>query len=524
MSKYFNERQTQIEAYKEAGYPVYQHKYNRTMEHTQFIQTYEHLVNEEVLTCVESIAGQIMSMREYGNLIFYDIMSDQHSIQIMVNKKIYNNNPHFKMIKKTFRVGDWIGATGNPTRTKTGELSLIPTQLDLLSVCYHMIQTREQFALSDPDTRIKKRYLDLKNKKSYDVFITRSKTISFIRRYYEDQGYIEVETPVLASKAGGATARPFTTHHNELDQNMFMRIAPELYLKTLVVGGMEKVYEIGKQFRNEGIDQTHNPEFTTIESYGAFLDYYDLMDMVEILFRNLVYHIHGTHEISYPSGNGDEMVVLNFSMPFRRIRMMDELANKIGFEYPDNFDYDSDEANTFFLDLCNNNDIVCPPPTTTPRLIDRLVGEYVEVDCNQPTFIMDHPMCMSPLAKYHREDARFAERFELFIMGKEMANAFTELNIPEIQKQMFHDQQKQKSDGDDEIPDADEDYIECLEHGLPPTGGIGIGIDRLVMILTGQICIRDVILFPARSNITETEVIEPEITEANVEHQVVVSV
>lgn len=290
----------------------------------------------------------------------------------------------------------------------------------------------------------------------------------------------------------------FFTYHNDLGINLFLRIATELYLKQLIIGGIEKVYEIGKNFRNEGIDLTHNPEFTAIEAYWAYADYYDLIEMTEELLSSMVYSLFGTHKLTfYPQGKEvpEKFYEIDFTPPYRRIPMIETLEAKLGIKFPQPLE--SEETNTFLKKLLEEKKIECTPPLTTARLLDKLVGEYIEPECISPTFITDHPQLMSPLAKYHRSKPGITERFELFVCGKELCNAYTELNDPFVQRSLFHAQAADRAAGDDEAQPIDEGYCEALEHGLPPTAGWGMGIDRLVMFLTNHNNIKEVILFPA---------------------------
>jgi len=303
--------------------------------------------------------------------------------------------------------------------------------------------------------------------------------------------FIEVHTPILSNTAGGANAKPFITHHNDLDQNMFLRIAPELYLKRLVVGGLPRVYEIGPQFRNESIDLTHNPEFYSLEFYMAFADYYDLIEICENLLKSLIYNIIGNNKFTFDSRE------IDCSTPFNKIDIIEYLEKNIGeIPYDVKKDYSSELARNYFDNICIKHSIECVNPRTTSRLIDKLIGHYIEPQCINPTFVMNHPCVMSPLAKPHRDNPQLTERFELFINGMEIANAYTELNDPVIQRKRFMEQVEFKRSGDSEAQDIDEDFIEALEYGLPPTGGFGLGIERLVMLLTGKNNIKDVTTFP----------------------------
>ncbi|OMO99502.1 Lysine-tRNA ligase, class II [Corchorus capsularis] len=355
----------------------------------------------------------------------------------------------------------------------------------------------EAYILKDQETRYRQRYLDLMlNLEVRQIFKTRSKIISYIRSFLDNLDFLEVETPMMNMIAGGAAARPFVTHHNELNMKLYMRIAPELYLKELVVGGLDRVYEIGKQFRNEGIDLTHNPEFTTCEFYMAFADYNDLMELTEKMLSGMVKELTGGYKIKYhANGLDNDPIEIDFTPPFRRLDMVEELEKMANLNIPK--DFSSDEANKYLVDACAKFEIKCPPPQTTARLLDKLVGHFLEETCVNPTFIINHPEIMSPLAKWHRSKPGLTERFELFINKHELCNAYTELNDPVVQRQRFAEQLKDRQSGDDEAMALDETFCTALEYGLPPTGGWGLGIDRLAMLLTDSQNIKEVLLFPA---------------------------
>jgi lysyl-tRNA synthetase class 2 len=362
----------------------------------------------------------------------------------------------------------------------------------------------KQGTLKDMETRYRKRYLDmLVNPRVVQTFTLRSRIIQYIRRYFDQKGFLEVETPTMNLLAGGATARPFVTYHNDLGVNLFMRIAPELYLKQLIIGGMHRVYEIGKNYRNEGIDLTHNPEFTSIEAYQAFADYEDWIRTTEDLLSSLVMEIHGTYKIQYHPKAEDPSIVyeLDFSPPFKRGPMIPTLEAKTGERFPT--DLTTPEANSFFISLCKRLEVECDPPHTTARLIDALVGEYIESELVNPSFITEQPQLMCPLAKYHRHHPGLTERFELFVAKKEICNSYTELNDPVVQRRLFQGQVADRLAGDNEAQPIDEDFCTAMEFGLPPTGGWGMGIDRLVMMLGDHNNIKEVILFPAMRPLAE---------------------
>lgn len=444
---------------------------------------------------IESIAGRVMSIRRSGKKLFFiDIQSNGSNVQVLGNLMFYSNQDNFKPHFEQIQRGDIIGAVGLPHRSKAGELSLLPKLVKVLAPCLRVIPSVRN-DLTDKEIRYRQRYLDLIcNTDQMKVYRTRSRIISYLREFLLRHDFIEVETPMMNQIHGGASAKPFVTHHNDLKMDLFMRIAPELYLKRLIVGGFEKVFEIGKQFRNESIDLTHNPEFTTCEFYWAYKDYEYLMTFTEQLLSNMVYTIFGTHEVQYQMDNGEE-VTISFKAPFRRFDMVADLEKNLGVKIPRPLD--GTDANRFLEQQCEKHGITCSAPRTNTRLLDKLVAHFLEEQCVQPTFIINHPVMMSPLAKQHRDNNELTERFELFVAKNELCNAYTELNDPRIQRQRFEDQLKQKSAGDGEAQPYDEDFCQALEYGLPPTAGWGIGLDRLTMFLTGINNIKEVLLFPA---------------------------
>ncbi|WVR00200.1 lysine-tRNA ligase [Kwoniella sp. CBS 9459] len=464
-----------------------------------------------------SLAGRVYTIRESGpKLIFYDLKADGVKVQVLAQAQNAGSVEEYRKSHDIIRRGDIVGVTGLPTRTKTGELSLTISSIQLLSPCLQQLPGRE--GVVDLETRYRKRYLDLiMNQSSRDVFITRSKVVNYIRKYLDAQGFLEVETPMMSMVAGGATAKPFVTHHNDLKLDLFMRIAPELYLKELVVGGLDRVFEIGRVFRNEQIDMTHNPEFSICEFYMAYADMYDLMDMTETMITGLVQYLYGTTKVTFhPQGRGEgkKAYEVDFTRPWKRFDMIGELETQLNVKFPPGDTLHDDNANKFLRDLCAKHNVDCAEPKTNARLLDKLVGEYIENQCVNPSFIVGHPQVMSPLAKYHRSRPGLCERFEAFMCTKEICNAYTELNDPFDQRERFEEQVRQKEQGDDEAQGVDETFLDALEYGLPPTGGWGLGIDRLVMFLTDSANIKEVLLFPAMRPVVanSTEAVAPAVT------------
>lgn len=442
-----------------------------------------------------SIAGRLMSRRIMGSASFGEIQDSTGRLQIYVrrddicteeDKTLYNT-----VFKKLLGIGDFIGVKGYIFTTQTGEISLHVTELKVLSKSVKplpVVKRDEEGnvydGFTDPEMRYRQRYVDLTvNPEVKETFITRSRIISTMRRYFDDHGWLEVETPILQAVHGGAAARPFQTHHNTLDMPLFLRIANELYLKRLIVGGFDGVYEFGKMFRNEGMDRTHNPEFTSMEIYVAYKDYIWMMEMVEDVLEKVTLAIHEDTKVKV----GEQEI--DFAGPYRRLTMYDSIKEYAGIDVSK-----MDEAE--LRKVCQDMGIEVDASMGKGKLIDEIFGEKVEVNLIQPTYITDYPIEMTPLAKKHRTEPGLVERFELFVNGKEIANAYTELNDPIDQRERFEEQLKLAARGDDEAMAMDEDFLRSLEYGMPPTSGLGIGIDRLTMLLTNKTTIQEVLFFP----------------------------
>ena len=434
-----------------------------------------------------SVAGRIMQKRVMGKASFCNVQDLQGNIQSYVARDDIGEES-YKEFKK-FDIGDLVGIEGKVFKTKTGEISIHASSVTLLSKSLQILPEKYH-GLTNTDLRYRQRYTDLiMNEEVRDTFVKRSKIISAIRRYLDGQGFMEVETPMLVSNAGGAAARPFETHYNALDEDVKLRISLELYLKRLIVGGLERVYEIGRVFRNEGLDTRHNPEFTLMELYQAYTDYYGMMDLTENMFRYVAQEVCGTTLIPY----GD--VEIDLGKPFERLTMIDAIKKYAGIDFDQVAD--TEEAKK----LADEKGVHYEARHVRGDIINLFFEEFVEEHLIQPTFVMDHPVEVSPLTKRKPDKPEHVERFELFIYGREMCNAYSELNDPIDQRARFAAQEEAFAAGDEEANHTDEDFLNALEIGMPPTGGIGYGIDRLVMLLTNSQAIRDVILFPTMKSL-----------------------
>lgn len=461
-----------LEQLKNLNIEPYPYKFRRT----HLAQEIHKLAENGEFPDSVATAGRIIARREHGKTTFFHLSDASGKIQLYFRQDTLGEK--FRLLK-LLDIGDFLGVSGKVFKTKTGETTILVNDWTLLSKALHPLPEKWH-GLSDIETRYRQRYLDLiANPLGKEVFIKRAKIINLIRQFLDNRGYIEVETPVLQPIYGGAAARPFKTNYNVLNSEMYLRISDELYLKRLIIGGIEKVYEIGKDFRNEGLDRFHNPEFTAIEIYEAYSDYYDMMDLTEELFRFLAQKLFNKTEITF----NEKMI--DFGKPFKRIRFIDALKEELAVN-PLTLSEDD------FNKLCERYRIEGREKLSKGRLLDKLFSLSVQKELIEPTFVLDYPQITTPLAKAHRTDKDLCERFELIIDGIELANAFSELNDPIGQKERFLEQIK----GNEEFCVLDEDFITALEYGMPPCGGLGLGIDRIVMLFTDKDSIRDVILFP----------------------------
>lgn len=478
-------RRDKLQEYVDAGMDPFEiTKFDRTANAAEVKDKFDEFEGKEV-----TLAGRLMSKRRMGKVGFGDLADREGRIQIFAKQDILGEENYDRF--KKLDIGDIIGATGEVFKTETGEISVRVSEITLLSKSLQPLP--EKFhGMTDTDMRYRQRYVDLiMNADVKDTMIKRSKIISTIRKYLDAQGFLEVETPMLVANAGGAAARPFETHFNALDEDLKLRISLELYLKRLIVGGLERVYEIGRVFRNEGLDTRHNPEFTLMELYQAYTDYHGMMDLTENLYRHVAQEVLGTTKIVY---NGIEM---DLGKPFERITMVDAVKKYAGVDF--------NEINTLeeAQQVAKEHHVEFEKHHKKGDILNLFFEEFAEEHMIQPTFVMDHPIEISPLTKKKPGNPDYVERFEFFMNGWEMANAYSELNDPIDQRERFKAQEELLAQGDDEANTTDEDFMNALEVGMPPTGGIGFGIDRMCMLLTDSAAIRDVLLFPTMKSIAD---------------------
>ena len=476
-------RREKLAALQEAGKDPFQiTKYDVTAHSRDIKENYDQMEGQTV-----SIAGRIMQKRVMGKASFCNVQDLKGNIQCYVARDDIGEESYADF--KKYDVGDIVGVVGKVFTTKTGEISVHASEVTLLSKSLQILPEKYH-GLTNTDIRYRQRYTDLiMNEEVRETFVKRSRIISSIRRFLDDQGFMEVETPMLVSNAGGAAARPFETHYNALDEDVKLRISLELYLKRLIVGGLERVYEIGRVFRNEGLDTRHNPEFTLMELYQAYTDYNGMMDLTENMFRHVAQEVCGTTTVPY----GEHMIDLG--KPFERLTMIDAVKKYTGI------DFDEIPDTAAAKKLADEKDVHYEDRHTKGDILNLFFEEFVEEHLVQPTFVMDHPVEISPLTKRKPDKPDYVERFELFITGREMCNAYSELNDPIDQRERFKAQEAALAAGDEEANTTDEDFMNALEIGMPPTGGIGYGIDRLVMLLTNSPAIRDVLLFPTMKSL-----------------------
>ena len=471
------QRIRKLQELRDRGINPYPYSFDRTHLAAEVLASFDAIQGAEV-----RLAGRLLTVRLMGKAAFAHIQDGSGRIQIYVRRDRVGDEQY--ELFKALDLGDFVGVSGKPFRTKTGEITIEVESLSLLSKSLRGLPEKWH-GLTDVEKRYRQRYLDLiSNEEVRQVFVTRSRTIDAIRRYLVDHGFLEVETPILQPIHGGAAAKPFATHHNALDRDLYLRIALELYLKRCVIGGIEKVFEIGRNFRNEGISTRHNPEFTMLELYQAYTDYSGIMTILEDMVPTVARQVLGTTTIEY-SG-----YTIRLDAPWPRIPLRDAIRNESGIDYEE---YPTAEA---LYEVVRGAGVHVEPNSTRAKLIDSLLSSFVEPKLIQPTFLIDYPVEMSPLAKRKRDDFELVERFEAFIGGMEIGNAFSELNDPLDQRERFEQQLAERAAGDEEAQPMDEDFLIALEHGMPPTGGLGVGIDRLVMLFTGNNSIREVILFP----------------------------
>ncbi|MCS7030230.1 MAG: lysine--tRNA ligase [Gloeomargarita sp. SKYG116] len=474
--------------WRQAGVNPYPYRYERTHHTVELQKQYHDLApGGEVATTVR-VAGRIMARRVFGKLAFFTLRDEHGTIQLYLEKQRIQagmGEAAFEQLKQWTDVGDFLGAEGTIKRTEKGELSVYVQRYELLTKSLLPLPDKWH-GLTDVEKRYRQRYVDLiVNPDVRDIFRKRAKLVQLTRRYLDERGFLEMETPVLQPQAGGAEARPFITHHNALDMDLYLRIATELHLKRLVVGGFEKVYELGRIFRNEGVSTRHNPEFTSIEVYQAYADYTDMMQLTEDLITTVTQELLGTLQLTYQGQ------AIDLTPPWRRVTMVDLVRDKTGWDF---YKFDTLEQGQKAAQQCGL--INADEHDSLGRLLNALFEEFCEVDLVQPTFVLDFPVEVSPLAKKHRTQPGLVERFELFIAGRELANSFSELTDPIDQRERFEQQAARRAAGDLEAHGVDEDFLTALEYGMPPTGGMGLGIDRWVMLVTDAASIREVIPFP----------------------------
>ena len=477
-------RRDKMAELRDAGIDPVGHRFERTHTAAQLHELYDDTTAEDLeAQAIEvTIAGRMMTKRRSGKISFADIKDRSGRIQVFVQKPVVGEEA-YELLKKS-DLGDILGFTGTVMKTRAGELSINVTSLTHLTKALRPLPDKFH-GLTDVETKYRQRYLDLiSNEDSFERFVKRSKIITAIRHYLDGEGFIEVETPMLQNEAGGASARPFITHHNALDIDLYMRIALELHLKRLIVGGMERVYEIGRVFRNEGMDPKHNPEFTVIETYAAYWNFEDVMVETENIIKAAAAAVTDDLKVTYQGHD------IDLAQPFARKHMVDLIKETTGVDFWQPMTIEEARA------IADEKGVKYEQYWGVGHIINEFFEEFVEDTLIQPTFVYGHPVEVSPLAKKNETDDRFTDRFELFIVGAEYGNAFTELNDPIDQRERFEAQVAERDAGNDEAEGIDEDFIEALEYGMPPTGGLGIGIDRLVMLLTDTDTIRDVLLFP----------------------------
>lgn len=477
MNDLWRVRLEKLEHFRQQGIEPYADRYKRTHMAQDVLDNFDTLEGQEV-----KIAGRMMSKRDQGKVIFTHVQDFSNQVQAYIRKDDIGED-WFELVSK-FDIGDIIGVRGTVFRTKRGEISIHANEVQLLSKAMRPLP--EKFhGLTNVELRYRQRYVDLiMNPEVRNVFVMRSKIIRSMRNYLESQGFLEVETPTLHTIPGGAAARPFITHHNTLDIDLYLRIALELPLKRLIVGGFDKVFEIGRNFRNEGISIKHNPEFTMMELYQAYANFEDIMELTENMVSFIAKEVHGTTEVTYQGQ------AIDFKTPWRRLPMLDGILEYAGV------DFRAISTDEEAQQVAKEKGLHVEPDSSRGKIINEFFEEFVEPNLIQPTFVTGHPVEISPLAKRNAEHPEYTDRFEAFAYGRELGNAFSELNDPIDQRQRFEAQVAERAKGDDEAHMMDEDFVQALEYGLPPTGGLGIGIDRLVMLLTDSASIRDVILFP----------------------------